>query len=184
MNVLRSGRVAVEIEEAHELAPLDGRARLVTSATGAVVLVGVTAAGLVAGWGILWVIAGPALAAALLGLVMSFAPAGYALGPAELVLLRRSARPVVLPLAELERATDGSLRSAGRRPPYGSAGLFGWWGRLRGGDGSVIRAAASSRTGGILLTWRQGRHLYVSPELPEAFRAAVLERRDRRRRAR
>jgi hypothetical protein len=116
-----------------------------------------------------------AIMAAVVGVTWLLAPIGYELRPRALVVLRR-VRPISVALEEIrgvDRLADGAAGWALR--VSGNAGMFGWVGEFWNRRLGLFRVYATRRTG--LVRVDTERELFVlSPDDPDAFVAAVLER--------
>ncbi len=116
-----------------------------------------------------------AIIAATAGSSWLLAPTGYELRPAALTVLRRLL-PVSVPLEQIravDRLADGALAWAFR--VWGNGGMFGWYGRFWNRSLGPFRLYATRRTN--LVRIDTDRELFVlSPDDPDAFVAAVLQR--------
>jgi uncharacterized protein (DUF58 family) len=172
----RAGEARVTVEAAFPAAPLEPRARLLTGLAGLLAVALAVVLALVSRRGLLLVLGAPSLFVVILAVPLAFSPAGYAVGRRELVVLRRSVRPLVFPLGSLAAARPTAMPHSSRLP--GSVGLFGWWGWFANRDWGRFKAYATDRRRGVLLEW-PGFKLFISPEDPEGLCHAVVERRRR-----
>jgi hypothetical protein len=163
----------ITVEAAFPAAPLERNARVVTAAAALVAVLGPLALVLAQPRGVLVLVASPALLVALVALPLVLSPAGYAVGAADLAVLRRGTRPLLFPLGSLLAARPAAMPHSLR--VLGSGGMFGWWGRFANRDWGRFKAYATDRRRGVLLEW-PGFKLFVSPEDPEALCRAVLAR--------
>jgi uncharacterized protein (DUF58 family) len=170
----RAGEASVTVEAVFPAAPLEPRARLLTGLTGLLAVALAVVLALVTRRGLLLVLGAPSLFVVILAVPLAFSPAGYAVGRRELVVLRRSVRPLVFPLGSLAAARPTAMPHSSRLP--GSVGLFGWWGWFANRDWGRFKAYATDRRRGVLLEW-PGFKLFISPEDPEGLCHAVVERR-------
>ena len=170
----RAGEARVTVEAAFPAAPLESRARLLTGLAGLLAVALAVVLALVSRRGLLLVLGAPSLFVVILAVPLAFSPAGYAVGRRELVVLRRSVRPLVFPLGSLAAARPTAMPHSSRLP--GSVGLFGWWGWFANRDWGRFKAYATDRRRGVLLEW-PGFKLFISPEDPEGLCHAVVERR-------
>jgi hypothetical protein len=169
----------ITVEAAFPAAPLERNARVVTALTGLVAVLAPLALLLTQPGGLLVLVASPALLVGLVALPLALSPAGYAVGAADLAVLRRGARPLLFPLGSLLAARPAAMPRSLRM--LGSGGMFGWWGRFANRDWGRFKAYATDRRRGVLLEW-PGLKLFVSPEDPEALCRAVVARSGRKRR--
>ncbi len=122
-----------------------------------------------------------AITAVVVGITWLLAPTGYELQPRALVV-RRRVRPISVPLEQIrgvDRLADGASHRAVQL--WGSGGLFGWigehWNRRLG----LFRIYATRRKDLVRIDTE--RELFVlSPDDPDVFVAAVLQRAPRARR--
>jgi uncharacterized protein (DUF58 family) len=170
----RAGEARVTVEAVFPAAPLEPRARLLTGLAGLLAVALAVVLALVSRRGLLLVLGAPSLFVVILAVPLAFSPAGYAVGRRELVVLRRSVRPLVFPLGSLAAARPTAMPHSSRLP--GSVGLFGWWGWFANRDWGRFKAYATDRRRGVLLEW-PGFKLFISPEDPEGLCHAVVERR-------
>ncbi len=116
-----------------------------------------------------------AVTAAVVGITWLLAPTGYELRPRELVVLRR-VRPVSVPLEQIrgvDRLADGAAHRA--LQVWGSGGTFGWIGEFWNRRLGLFRIYATRRKDLVRIDTE--RALFVlSPDDPDAFVAAVLQR--------
>jgi hypothetical protein len=165
------------VEEAFAAAPLGPGARLVTVLAALTAVGGAALVVLSLPRGLAVLVGAPSLLVVLIALPLAFSPSGYAVGRAELAVLRRAARPLLFPLGSLVAARPTAMPRSYRL--LGSGGLFGWWGRFSNPRGwGRFKAYATDRRRGVLLEW-PGFRLFVSPEDPQALCRAVLARRHR-----
>jgi hypothetical protein len=174
----RSRSARITVEAVFPAAPLEPSARVLTALTGLVAVLAPLVLLLAQPRGLLVLVMLPALLVALVALPMGLSPAGYAVGSGDLAVLRRGTRPLLFPLRTLLAARPTAMPRSLRL--LGSGGMFGWWGRFTNRDWGRFKAYATDRRRGVLLEW-PGFKLFVSPEDPEAFCRAVLERSRRQR---
>lgn len=169
------------VQAVFPIAPLERSGRVITLAGvvvagGGAVLLALTYRG-----GLVALLGAPSLLFVLVIAPLAFSPAGYALGEADLAVLRRARGPLLFPLASLVAARPTAMPHSARMG--GSGGLFGWWGRFSNRSWGQFRAYATDRRRGVLLEW-PGFKLFVSPEDPDGFCRGVLDRRAALRRRR
>jgi hypothetical protein len=162
-------------------APLDGALKA-TTALGGILIAGAAAvpAALAAsdpGTGLaLGSALGAAGAAAVLLAGWALSPAGYALAGGHLLVRRRLARPIEVPLSSVRGVAllpPEALRGAIRT--FGSGGLFGHYGRFRSRALGAFRMYATRRRDLVAVRTADGL-LVLSPEPARAFVDAVLAR--------
>ncbi len=104
------------------------------------------------------------------GLTYLFAPRGFRVSPAG-VIIRRPIGPIVIPHADIG-TVDGVERVKPGLRLFGSGGLFGWIGlfTIRGGGSAKVYATRWDRM--VRVKGRQEAY-FLSPANPEAFLEAM-----------
>jgi hypothetical protein len=104
----------------------------------------------------------------------ALAPIGFAVEGSEVKVLRRRARPLVIPLSRVRAAGPyGTFLGAIRLG--GSGGLFGWYGRHWSRALGQFRLYATRTLDLVQLDTPEGRWI-LSPDQPERFLQEVLAR--------
>lgn len=113
----------------------------------------------------------------ILGITSFFAPRGYLVLPAAIVI-RRVGPDVVIPYDQVAEIRRIESREIGRTiRVFGSGGFFGWFGRFHGEHLGPFLAYGSSQDQLVLITRNDGRKIVISPYPADAFLEAVSQAR-------